>query len=184
MLGIPGIFDLYRAGKITIANAPGTGIADDKAIYSYMPDIVEFYTGEKPILKNVDTWRCSEKDSLAYVLDHLSELVVKEVHGSGGYGMLIGPAASKRELADFRAKLIAKPANYIAQPTLALSTIPIFANSGLAAPPCRFAALRFGLARQDRHHAGRPHPRGLAQRVAGGQFKPGRRHQGQLGDRG
>ncbi len=132
VLGIPGIFDLYRAGKITIANAPGTGIADDKAIYSYMPDIVEFYTGERPILKNVDTWRCSEKDSLAYVLDHLSELVVKEVHGSGGYGMLIGPAASKKELAQFRAKLIAKPANYIAQPTLALSTIPIFANSGLA----------------------------------------------------
>ena len=132
VLGIPGIFDLYRAGRITIANAPGTGIADDKAIYSYMPDIVEFYTGEKPILKNVDTWRCSEKESLAYVLDHLPELVVKEVHGSGGYGMLVGPAASKRELADFRAKLIAKPANYIAQPTLALSTIPIFANSGLA----------------------------------------------------
>ena len=132
VLGIPGVFDLYRAGRITIANAPGTGIADDKAIYSYMPDIVEFYTGERPILKNVDTWRCSEKDSLAYVLDHLSELVVKEVHGSGGYGMLIGPAASKKELAAFRAKLIAKPANYIAQPTLALSTIPIFANSGLA----------------------------------------------------
>lgn len=132
VLGIPGVFDLYRAGKITIANAPGTGIADDKAIYSYMPDIVEFYTGERPILKNVDTWRCSEKDSLAYVLDHLSELVVKEVHGSGGYGMLIGPAASKKELAQFRAKLLAKPANYIAQPTLALSTIPIFANSGLA----------------------------------------------------
>jgi uncharacterized circularly permuted ATP-grasp superfamily protein len=132
VLGIPGIFDLYRAGRVTIANAPGTGIADDKAIYSYMPDIVEFYTGEKPILKNVDTWRCSEKDSLAYVLDRLSDLVVKEVHGSGGYGMLIGPAASKRELADFRAKLIAKPAGYIAQPTLALSTIPIFANSGLA----------------------------------------------------
>lgn len=132
VLGIPGIFDLYRAGRITIANAPGTGIADDKAIYSYMPDIVEFYTGERPILKNVDTWRCSEKDSLAYVLEHLSELVVKEVHGSGGYGMLIGPAASKKELAQFRAKLIAKPANYIAQPTLALSTIPIFASSGLA----------------------------------------------------
>ena len=132
VLGIPGVFVLYGAGKITITNGPGTGIADDKAIYSYMPDIVEFYTGEKPILKNVDTWRCSEPDSLAYVLDHLSELVVKEVHGSGGYGMLIGPAASKKELAAFTAKLKAKPANYIAQPTLALSTIPIFANSGLA----------------------------------------------------
>ncbi len=132
VLGIPGIFDLYRAGAITIANAPGTGIADDKAIYSYMPDIVEFYTGEQPILPNVPTWRCSEADSLRYVLDNLADLVVKEVHGSGGYGMLVGPAASKRELADFAAKLRANPARYIAQPTLALSTIPIFANSGLA----------------------------------------------------
>lgn len=132
VLGIPGVFDLYRAGKITIANAPGTGIADDKAIYSYMPDIVEFYTGERAILPNVPTWRCSEPDSLAYVLDNLADLVVKEVHGSGGYGMLVGPAASKRELADFAAKLRSKPDNYIAQPTLALSTIPIFAKSGLA----------------------------------------------------
>jgi uncharacterized circularly permuted ATP-grasp superfamily protein len=132
LLGVPGIFDLYRAGKITIANAPGTGISDDKAIYSYMPDIVEFYTGEPPLLPNVPTWRCSEPDSLAYVLDNLAELVVKEVHGSGGYGMLVGPAASKQELADFAAKLRARPARYIAQPTLALSTIPIFANSGLA----------------------------------------------------
>lgn len=131
-LGIPGVFDLYRAGQITIANAPGTGIADDKAIYSYMPDIIEFYTGERPILHNVPTWRCSEADALSYVLDNLAELVVKEVHGSGGYGMLVGPAANRRELADFAAKLKAKPANYIAQPTLALSTIPIFTNSGLA----------------------------------------------------
>ena len=132
LLGVPGIFDVYRAGRITIANAPGTGIADDKAIYSYMPDIVEFYTGEKAILQNVPTWRCSDPDALAYVLDHLSELVVKEVHGSGGYGMLVGPAASKRELAQFRAKLEAKPAGYIAQPTLALSTVPILTKAGLA----------------------------------------------------
>jgi len=131
MLGVPGIMDIYRAGGITIANAPGTGIADDKAIYSFMPEIVEFYTGERPILSNVPTWRCSEKDSLAYVLDHLAELVVKEVHGSGGYGMLIGPTSSKKEIADFAAKLRAKPENYIAQPTLALSTVPIFAKSGL-----------------------------------------------------
>ncbi|WP_095590414.1 circularly permuted type 2 ATP-grasp protein [Actibacterium ureilyticum] len=132
MLGIPGIMDVYRSGGITIANAPGTGIADDKAIYSYMPDIVEFYTGEKAILKNVPTWRCSEPDALAYVLDHLDELVVKEVHGSGGYGMLVGPAASKRELSAFRAKLTARPGNYIAQPTLALSTCPILTKAGLA----------------------------------------------------
>ncbi|MBO9478159.1 circularly permuted type 2 ATP-grasp protein [Shimia sp. R11_0] len=131
-LGVPGIMDVYRAGRITIANAPGTGIADDKAIYSYMPEIVEFYTGERPLLENVPTWRCAEPDSLAYVLDNLEELVVKEVHGSGGYGMLIGPTATKREIAAFRKKLKARPGNYIAQPTLSLSTVPIFARSGLA----------------------------------------------------
>ena len=132
MLGVPGILDVYRAGNVTIANAPGTGIADDKAIYSYMPEIVEFYTGEKAILKNVPTWRCSEKDALAFVLENLGELVVKEVHGSGGYGMLVGPAASKKEIAAFRRKLTARPANYIAQPTLSLSTVPILTRAGLA----------------------------------------------------
>ncbi len=132
VLGVPGIMDVYRAGGITIANAPGTGIADDKAIYSFMPEIVEFYTGSKPILPNVQTWRCAEADSLAYVLEHLSELVVKEVHGSGGYGMLIGPTATKAEIAVFREKLRARPANYIAQPTLSLSTCPIFTSKGLA----------------------------------------------------
>ena len=132
LLGVPGIFDVYRAGNITLANAPGTGIADDKALYSYMPDIVEFYTGEKAILKNVPTHRCSDPEELAYVLDHLKELVVKEVHGSGGYGMLVGPAASKKELAAFAKKLKARPANYIAQPTLALSTVPIMTKKGLA----------------------------------------------------
>ena len=132
MLGVAGIFDVYRAGGITIANAPGTGISDDKAIYSYMPEIVEFYTGQAPLLKNVPTWRCAEPDALAYVLEHLEELVVKEVHGSGGYGMLVGPAASKREIAAFRRKLTAKPANYIAQPTLALSTVPILTKAGLS----------------------------------------------------
>ncbi len=132
LLGVPGIMDIYRAGGVTIANAPGTGIADDKAIYSYMPDIVEFYTGQKAILKNVPTYRCSEPDTLAYVLENLSELVVKEVHGSGGYGMLVGPAASKREISAFREKLKARPGAYIAQPTLALSTVPILTRSGLA----------------------------------------------------
>lgn len=131
-LGVAGIMDVYRAGGITIANAPGTGIADDKAIYSYMPDIVEFYTGEQPLLPNVPTWRCSEADDYAYVREHLSELVVKEVHGSGGYGMLVGPAASKKEIADFAKKLEAKPSNYIAQPTLSLSTVPTFTNKGLS----------------------------------------------------
>jgi uncharacterized circularly permuted ATP-grasp superfamily protein len=131
-LGVAGIMDIYRSGGITIANAPGTGIADDKAIYSFMPEIVEFYTGEKPILQNVPTWRCAEPEALKYVLDNLKELVVKEVHGSGGYGMLIGPTSSKAELAAFEKKLRARPDNYIAQPTLSLSTVPIFTRAGLA----------------------------------------------------
>ncbi|MFC5037532.1 circularly permuted type 2 ATP-grasp protein [Tianweitania sediminis] len=131
-LGVPGIMDVYRAGKITIANAPGTGIADDKAIYSYMPEIIEFYTGRKALLPNIETWRCSEPASLKYVLENLSALVVKEVHGSGGYGMLVGPAASKAEREAFAEKLRAKPSNYIAQPTLSLSTCPILTEAGLA----------------------------------------------------
>ena len=132
MLGVPGIMDVYRSGGITIANAPGTGIADDKALYSYMPDIIEFYTGEPALLKNVPTRRCSNPDDLAYVLENLADLVVKEVHGSGGYGMLVGPAASKKEIKQFRNKLLANPGNYIAQPTLSLSTVPIFTEKGLA----------------------------------------------------
>lgn len=131
VLGVPGIMDVYRSGGVTIANAPGTGVCDDKAIYSFMPEIVEFYTGEKPLLPNVQTWRCSEPESLAYVLDRLPDLVVKEVHGSGGYGMLIGPTASKREIAEFRHKLKESPENYIAQPTLSLSTCPIYTKKGL-----------------------------------------------------
>jgi uncharacterized circularly permuted ATP-grasp superfamily protein len=131
-LGVAGIMDVYRAGNITIANAPGTGISDDKAIYSYMPEIVEFYTGRKPILENVPTFRCSEPGSLQYVLDNLADLVVKEVHGSGGYGMLVGPTASKKERAEFARKLKARPGNYIAQPTLSLSTVPILVKKGVA----------------------------------------------------
>jgi uncharacterized circularly permuted ATP-grasp superfamily protein len=131
-LGVPGIMDVYRAGNITIANAPGTGISDDKAIYSYMPEIVEFYTGRKPLLGNIPTWRCSEPDSFKYVMENLHELVVKEVHGSGGYGMLVGPAASKKEREAFAEKLKARPSNYIAQPTLSLSTCPILTERGLA----------------------------------------------------
>lgn len=131
MLGVPGLFDLYRAGKVTIVNAPGTGIADDKAIYAYVPEIVSFYTGEKPILDNVQTFRCSIADERGYVLDNIHELVVKEVHGSGGYGMLIGPHASRRERSDFADRIRARPANYIAQPTLALSTCPAFCPEGI-----------------------------------------------------
>jgi uncharacterized circularly permuted ATP-grasp superfamily protein len=131
-LGVPGIMDVYRAGNITIANAPGTGISDDKAIYSYMPEIIEFYTGRKAILENIRTWRCSEPDSLKYVQENLADLVVKEVHGSGGYGMLVGPTSTKKEREEFSIKLAGRPSNYIAQPTLSLSTCPILTEAGLA----------------------------------------------------
>ncbi|HEY0234682.1 MAG TPA: circularly permuted type 2 ATP-grasp protein [Afipia sp.] len=131
-LGVPGLMSAYMAGNITLANAVGTGIADDKAVYSYMPDIVKFYLGEEPILKNVQTWRCREPQDLKYVLDNLDDLVVKEVHGSGGYGMLIGPASDKATIESFRAKLKQDPDNFIAQPTLALSTCPTCTDSGLA----------------------------------------------------
>ena len=131
-IGSPGLFDVYRSGNVMIANAPGTGIADDKAVYSYIPEIIKFYLDEEPILKNVKTWRCSEKKSLKYVIDNLDKLVVKEVHGSGGYGMLIGPTSSKKEIENFKQKLISKPSNYIAQPTLSLSSVPILTKKGLA----------------------------------------------------
>jgi uncharacterized circularly permuted ATP-grasp superfamily protein len=131
-LGVPGLMSAYQAGNLTLANAVGTGIADDKAVYSYMPEIVTFFLGEEPILKNVPTWRCREGEHLAYVLDNMEELVVKEVHGSGGYGMLVGPAASKATIASFRAKVKTSPKNFIAQPTLALSTCPTFAESSIA----------------------------------------------------
>ena len=132
MIGVPGLMTAYDAGTVTIVNAVGTGVADDKAIYSYMPEIVRFFMGEEPILKNVQTWRCREPEHLAYVLDHLSELVVKEVDGSGGYGMLIGPTASKAEIEAYRARVVARPEGFIAQPTLALSTCPTLTDAGLA----------------------------------------------------
>ncbi|HEX8484795.1 circularly permuted type 2 ATP-grasp protein [Sphingomonas sp.] len=132
MLGVPGLIAAYAAGNVAIINAPGNGIADDKAIYSYMPEIVRFYSGGEPKLPNVETWRCREPQALSYVLDNLADVVVKLVDGSGGYGMLVGPTASKAEIELFRAALIAEPHRYIAQPTLALSTVPTMADSGLA----------------------------------------------------
>lgn len=132
VLGVPGLMEAYQAGNVTLANAVGTGVADDKAVYSYMPEIVKFFTGEEPILKNVPTWRCREPEALSYVLDHLDELVVKEVNGSGGYGMLVGPHATKEQIGAFRKKLRHDPGGFIAQPTLALSTCPTFAASGIA----------------------------------------------------
>jgi uncharacterized circularly permuted ATP-grasp superfamily protein len=131
-LGCPGLMDVYRAGNVTICNAVGTGIADDKSIYPYVPKMIEFYLGEKPILNNVPTYMCRNKDDLAYTLANLKDLVVKEVHGAGGYGMLVGPAASHAEIEDFRKVLLANPSGYISQPTLSLSSCPTFVESGIA----------------------------------------------------
>jgi uncharacterized circularly permuted ATP-grasp superfamily protein len=132
MLGVPGLMAAYRAGNVTLANAVGTGVADDKSTYTYVPDMVRFYLGEEPILSNVPTWRLSRPDDLKYVLDHLPELVVKEVQGSGGYGMLVGPTSSTAEIAAYRERILAGPDNFIAQPTLALSTCPTFVDEGIA----------------------------------------------------
>ena len=131
MLGVPGLLTAYRAGHITIANAIGTGVADDKSIYPYVPDMIRFYLGQEPMIANVHTWMLRRPEDLHYVLAHLEELVVKEVHGAGGYGMLIGPAASASELDLFRKQIVADSDRYIAQPTLALSTCPTFAPQGL-----------------------------------------------------
>ncbi len=131
-LGVAGLLSVYRAGKVTLANAIGTGIADDKSIYPYVPEMIDFYLGEKPILSNVPTHVCREPEQLEYTLAHLDELVVKEVHGAGGYGMLVGPASTREERQEFSARLRAKPENYIAQPTLALSTCPTYVESGMA----------------------------------------------------
>jgi uncharacterized circularly permuted ATP-grasp superfamily protein len=132
MLGVPGLFAAYRAGNVSLANAVGTGVADDKSTYPFVPEMIRFYLKEEPILANVPTWQCREEKDLAHVLEHLPELVVKEVQGSGGYGMLVGPAATSAEVAAFRKRLKANPANYIAQPTLSLSTCPTFVERGVA----------------------------------------------------
>jgi uncharacterized circularly permuted ATP-grasp superfamily protein len=131
-LGCAGLLNAYRAGNVTLCNAIGAGVADDKSIYAYVPKMIEFYLGEKPLLQNVPTWLCREQEDLQYVLAHLHELVVKEVHGAGGYGMLIGPAATKAEIEAFRSRLLADPSNYIAQPTLSLSTCPTYVDNGIA----------------------------------------------------
>ena len=179
-LGVPGLMSAYQAGNVTLANAVGTGVADDKAVYSYMPAIVRFYLGEEPILKNVPTWRCREEEHLAYVLDHLEELVVKEVHGSGGYGMLIGPKADKATVAAFRAKLKPTEELHRAADARALHLPDLRRGRGRAAPR-RSAPVRAHRPRPHPHRAGRPHPGRAEEGLAGGQFQPGRRHQGHLG---
>jgi uncharacterized circularly permuted ATP-grasp superfamily protein len=131
-LGVPGLLSVYRAGKVTLANAIGTGVADDKSVYPLVPDMIRFYLSEEPVIANVPTYQGRKESDLKYMLDHMQDLVVKEVHGAGGYGMLIGPASSKQEIADFREKVKAQPAGYIAQPTLALSACPTYVESGIA----------------------------------------------------
>ena len=131
-LGVPGLLAVYRSGRVTLANAIGTGVADDKSIYPYVGDMVRFYLDQDPVLNNVPTYQCRKADELSYVLANLDKLVVKEVHGAGGYGMLVGPAASKDEIEQFRLRVKANPSAYIAQPTLALSTCPTFVEQGIA----------------------------------------------------
>ncbi len=131
-LGVPGLFDAYRAGNVTLANAVGNGVADDKAVYPYVPEMIRFYLGEEPLLANVPTYLCVRPDDRAYVLEHLEELVVKEARGSGGYGMLIGPHSTAAQRAEFAERIKARPADYIAQPTLALSTCPTLVEQGIA----------------------------------------------------
>ncbi len=131
-LGVPGLMSAYLQNNVVIANAPGTGVADDKSIYPYVDKMIKFYLGEEPILKNVPTYQCREQQDLDYVLENLEKLVVKEAQGSGGYGMLIGPHACEKELLAFRDKLIATPQLYIAQPTLELSVSPTLTDKGIA----------------------------------------------------
>ena len=132
LLGVPGLLSVYRSGGVTVANAMGTGVADDKSVYPYVPDIIRFYLGEEPILNNVPTYMLRDPEDLKYTLDNLADLVVKEVHGSGDYGMLVGPASTRQEREDYRARVLENPAGFIAQPTLSLSTCPTYVDSGVA----------------------------------------------------
>ena len=127
-LGIPGIMDVYREGRVAIANAPGTGIADDKAIYAYVPKMIKYYLGEEAVLPNVPTYVCWDEHERQHVLDNLDQLVVKETDASGGYGMMIGPQSTKQEQLDFSQRIQSNPRNYIAQPTLALSRAPVIVD--------------------------------------------------------
>ena len=132
MLGVPGLMNAYLSGGVSICSAPGAGVADDKAIYTYVPEMIRFYLGEEPILNNVPTWKCGDASDCKYVLENLKDLVVKEVHGSGGYGMLVGPASTKAEIEAYAERIKSDPEDFIAQPTLSLSACPTFVDSGIA----------------------------------------------------
>jgi hypothetical protein len=178
-LGVPGLLSVYRAGRVTLANAIGTGVADDKSIYPYVPDMIKFYLSEEPILNNVPTYQCRKPEDLAYTLANLPELVVKEVHGAGGYGMLVGPASTKR-----RSKTSASAcwqAGRLHRPAHAGAVgLPDLCGKRHRAAPHRSAAVR-AVRQEYRHGARRPDPRGAAGRLAGGELFARGRHQGHLG---
>ncbi len=180
MLGVPGLISAYLGGGVTIVNAPGTGVADDKAVYTYVEDMVRFYLSEEPAIKSVETYRCAEPKQLSHVLANLENLVVKEVHGSGGYGMLIGPRSTKEEREAYAERLKAKPHAFIAQPTLALSTCPTLVEEGIAPRHVDFRPIRSDR-QEDAPDTGRPDPRCPSRGFARGQFQPGWRRQGHVG---
>ncbi len=183
LLGVPGLMGAYRAGNVALANAVGNGVADDKAIYAYVPAFIRYYLGEEPILRTVETYLCAKPDDLAYVLDHLPELVVKAVGESGGYGMLIGPAADHAKIEEFRERIQANPRNYIAQPVVrALARAVLRSRDGTRGRPPRGPAPLLPLRRgESDHRSRRTDARGAAARLAGGEFLAGRRQQGYLG---
>jgi hypothetical protein len=183
MLGVPGLLDAYRAGRVTLSNAIGTGVADDKSIYPYVPEMIRFYLGEEPILNNVPTYMCRKPEDLAYTLAHLSELVVKEVHGAGGYGMLVGPASTKEQIETFRKYLEANPEK-IYRPAHAgpfeLSDLRRERRCAASPGPAPLRALR----QRSATGAGRADPRRAERRIAGGELVAGRGHQRHLGTGG
>ena len=182
-LGVPGLMDLYRAGRVTIVNAPGAGIADDKAVYAYVPEIIQFYTGQRPILQNVPTWRCSNPAELSHVLAHLPELVVKEVHGSGGYGMLVGPTASRKEIDALPREAEGATGQIHRAADAGAVDLPFGDAERDCAAACRPPALR-SCRGPGAHRARRAHASGAEEGVARRQFLAGRRHQGHLGAAG
>ena len=177
---MPGLLSVIRSGRVALANALGTGVADDKAMYCYVPRMIEFYLGEHAILNNVHTYMLRDPKQRQHVFENLHNLVVKEVQGSGGYGMLIGPASTAEEREAYKRRVMRNPDNYIAQPTLALSTAPTLIEGEIVP---RHVDLRpFVLSGKETSViSGGPHARRAAQRLARGQFEPGRRHQGHLG---
>ena len=179
-LGVAGLFNAYRAGRVTIANAVGTGVADDKAVYAYVPAIIQFYLSEEAILDNVETYLLDDPRQRAFALEHLGELVVKPVGESGGYGMLVGPHSSVAQQKEMRDRILANPRNYIAQPTLALSTAPCLMEDGVEPRHVDSAAVH-PVRTFDHRRPGRAHAGCSPTRLARGQLIAGRRKQGHLG---